>query len=147
MPIEDIYANCRFYVEIDGLTTAVFTEMSGLQVETAVMEYEEGGNNGFVHRLPGRTKVGTITLKRGVTKQNEFFKWFDQIMYGNMYGSNNVKGRHMSVVMYDTAGQEMTRWNFQNAYPVKWTGPQFAADGKIAAIESIELAHDGLVPS
>jgi phage tail-like protein len=140
MPVEDIYANCRFYVEIDCLTAAVFTEMSGLQVETTVMEYEEGGNNGFVHRLPGRTKIGTITLKRGVTKKNEFYRWYTDIMYGN------VQGRTMSVVMYDTAGVEMARWSFQNAYPIKWTGPQFAADGKIAAVESIELAHDGLVP-
>ena len=139
MPI-DFYGNFRFYVEIDGLAQAVFTEMSGLQVETDVMEYEEGGSNGFVHRLPGRTKVGTLTLKRGVTRSNEFFKWCNEIMHGT------VSARNISVVMYDGAGEEMTRWSFANAYPIKWTGPQFDADGKAAAVEAIELAHDGLVP-
>jgi phage tail-like protein len=139
MPV-DFYGNFRFYVEIDGLAQAVFTEMSGLQVETEVMEYAEGGSNGFVHRLPGRTKIGTITLKRGVTKSNEFFHWCEDILYGR------VTPRNMSVVMYDGAGAEMARWDFANAYPVKWTGPQFAADGKVAAVETLELAHDGLVP-
>ena len=139
MPI-DSYPNCRFYVEISGLAQAAFTEMSGLQVETAVTEYEEGGSNGFVHRLPGRTKVSNLTLKRGVTNSNEFFKWYMEILQGK------VKPRNVSVVLYDSEGNQLTRWNFANAYPVKWTGPQFAADGKATAIETLELAHDGLIP-
>ena len=137
MPV-DFYGNFRFYIEIDGMAQAVFTEMSGLQVETDVMEYEEGGSNGFVHRLPGRTKIGTITLKRGVTKSNEFFKWCQDIIYGNM------NAQHMTVVMYDGAGAEMARWNFANAYPIKWTGPQFNVGQSTVATEAIEIAHDGI---
>jgi phage tail-like protein len=132
--------NCRFYVEISGLAQAVFTEMSGLQLETTITEYEEGGNNGFVHRLPGRTKVSNLTLKRGVTNSNEFFKWYLDILQGK------ISTRNVSVVMYDGQGNQVARWNFAKAYPVKWVGPQFAADGKNAAIETLELAHDGLVP-
>src|SRR5215207_6334366 len=102
----DGYANCRFYVEIGGLAQAVFTEMSGLQVETAVTEYEEGGNNGFVHRLPGRTKVSNLTLKRGVTNSNEFFNWYMEILQGK------IDTKNISVVMYDTRGTQLARWNF-----------------------------------
>jgi len=137
----DGYPSCRFYVEIDGLNQAVFTEMNGLQVETEVLEYDEGGNNGFTHRLPGRTKIGNITLKRGMTSSNEFFTWCNDILQGK------IKPRNMSVVMYDAAGTELTRWNFASAYPIKWSGPQFTADGRNAAVESLELAHDGLVPN
>jgi phage tail-like protein len=132
--------NCRFYVQIDGFAQAVFTEMSGLQVETAVTEYEEGGNNGFVHRLPGRTRVSNLTLKRGVTNSNDFFKWYLDILQGK------ITTRNVSVVMYDVEGEQLAKWNFAKAYPVKWIGPQFAADGKNAAIETLELAHDGLIP-
>lgn len=139
MPI-DAYANCRFYVEIDGQSRAVFTEMSGLQVETDVTEYQEGGNNAFVHRLPGRTKVSTISLRRGITAGNEFFKWYLEILQGK------INPKHMSVVVYDPQGKELMRWNFANVYPIKWTGPQLSAEGQAAAIESLELAHDGLVP-
>lgn len=128
----------RFYVMIDHVPQAVFTEVSGLQLETVVQDYEEGGNNSFVHRLPGRTKVGNLVLKRGMTKTNEFFKWYMDFMTGKMRRQN------ISVVMYDTAGKELLRWNFEGAYPVKWSGPQFSADGKNIAIETLELAHNGL---
>ena len=138
---DDGVANCRFYVKVDGMATAVFTEMSGLQVETVVTEYEEGGNNGFVHRLPGRTKVGNLTLKRGIVASNEFFKWYTEILQGKL------KYRHVDVVVYDSAGKELAKWSFANAFPVKWVGPQLAADGKNAAIETLELAHEGLIPN
>ncbi len=138
---DDGVPNCRFYVRIDGMAQAVFTEMSGLSVETAVTEYEEGGVNGFVHKLPGRTKVGNLTLKRGVTASNEFYKWYLDVLQGKL------KVRHVDVLMYDVAGKELAKWSFANAFPVKWSGPQFVADGKAAAIETLELAHEGLIPN
>ena len=135
----DSYPSSRFYVMIGGSAQAVFTEVSGLQVETEVLEYAEGGNNGFVHRLPGRTRVGNITLKRGITSSNELFKWYMAIASGQ-----NIDRRNISLVMYDTAGAELMRWNFLSAYPVKWIGPQFDAVGNISAVETLELAHAGL---
>ena len=140
MPVDGL-GSCRFYVKIDGMTSAVFTEMSGLQVETVVTEYEEGGNNGFVHRLPGRTKVGNVTLKRGIVASNEFFNWYSEILNGKL------KFRHVDVLVFDAEGKELAKWSFANAYPVKWIGPQLAADGKNAAIETLELAHEGLIPN
>jgi phage tail-like protein len=140
MPADGV-ANCRFYVKINGMPSAVFTEMSGLQVETVVMEYEEGGNNGFVHRLPGRTKVGNLTLKRGIVATNEFFNWYSEILNGK------PDFRHVDVLVFDAQGKELAKWSFANAYPVKWVGPQLAADGKNAAIETLELAHEGLIPN
>ncbi len=128
----------RFYVEMGGESQAVFTEVSGLQIQMDVVEYEEGGSNGFVHRLPGRTKVGTLTLKRGMACSDEFFKWQAQIALGT------IARRNVSIVMYDVTGTEKLRWNFINAYPIKWTGPQMTADGTAVAVETLELAHDGL---
>jgi phage tail-like protein len=136
---QDIYSSSRFYVMIDSMAQAVFTELSGLQVETEVMEYAEGGNNDFVHRLPGRTRVGNITLKRGITSSNDLFKWYMAIASGH-----KIDRRNISLVMYDTAGVELMRWNFLGAYPVKWVGPQFDATGNVSAVETLELAHAGL---
>ncbi|SRR6266508_365471 len=136
---QEAYPSCRFYVEI-GDIKAVFIEVSGLQVQTDVIEYEEGGNNDFVHRLPGRTKIGNLTLKRGLTDSNDLFKWYLEITRGQ------ISRRNLSVIMYDTAGNEVLRWDFLNAYPVKWTGPQFSATATTTAIETLELAHDGLKP-
>jgi len=135
----DVFPAYRFYVQIDQVTHAVFTELSGLQIETEVMEYAEGGNNAFVHRLPGRTKVSNITLKRGMTASNELFKWYRDVAYGK-----NVPRRNVSVIMYDTAGVEVMRWSFINAYPVKWVGPQLSASSTNTAVETFELTHEGI---
>jgi phage tail-like protein len=135
---EDTYASCRFYVMFGNEAQGVFTEVSGLQVEMDVMEYQEGGNNGFVHRLPGFTKVSNITLKRGMTKSNEFFKWCTSI------ASGQFTRRNVSIIMYDTAGEKLMHWDFHNAFPVKWIGPQFRASDATAAIETLELAHEGM---
>lgn len=140
----DAHAACRFYVEVgksDGAKEiqAVFTELSGLQVEMVVTDYEEGGTNNFVHRLPGRLKVGNITLKRGLTRSNDFLRWCMRSALEKPMDRRNV-----SVVMYDVAGKPVVRWNFMRAFPVKWVGPQFTADSSAMAIESVELAHEGL---
>lgn len=135
---QDIYPVTRFYVSIDGVTKAVFTELSGLQLETDVFEYAEGGNNGFVHRLPGSTKVGNLTLKRGVAPSNELFQWYLKTARGE------ADRRHLTVSMYDTAGNELMRWDFLRAYPIKWVGPQLTSNGSNSAIETLELAHDGM---
>ncbi|MBX0331208.1 phage tail protein [Oscillochloris sp. ZM17-4] len=136
---QEAHPSCRFYVLIDGVTQAVFTEVGGLQIETEVMDYAEGGNNGFVHRLPGRTRVGTVTLKRGVVGTNELFQWYRKIAAGT------IDRRHLSVVQYDAAGAELIRWSFDQAYPIRWVGPQLQADGAAAAVETVELAHAGLI--
>jgi phage tail-like protein len=134
----DSYPNCRFYVEIGGMAQAVFTEVSGLQLEMEVMEYQEGGVNDFVHRLPGRTKSGNLTLKRGMTSSNEFFKWYAELAQGKFTAKN------ISLVMYDVTGAKLAHWNLIKAYPVKWIGPQFSAHDAAVAVETLELAHAGL---
>jgi phage tail-like protein len=136
----DIFSVCRFYVMIDALAHAVFTEVSGIQVESEVMDYAEGGNNGFVHRLPGRTKFSNITLKRGMTSSNELFVWYMLIVQGKSF-----LRRNLTIIMYNPAGLLVTTWHYVNAYPVKWVGPQLTASGTQAAVETLELAHEGML--
>ena len=136
----DVFPAYRFYVELDNKKEAVFTEVTGLQIEMEVLEYAEGGNNGFVYRLPGRTKVGNVTFKRGLVTSNAFFDWCLEV------ASGKVTRRNVSVVMYDVGGREVRRWSFVGAYPVRWVGPQLSTAPE-AAIETLELAHNGLQPS
>ncbi len=135
---QDAFPNCRFYVEVDGIARAVFTEVSGLQVETEVEEYREGGANSYVHSLPGRAKAGRLTLKRGIASTNEFLKWCLDVVQGK------ITRKSMSVVMYTVEGEELMRWNFVGVIPVKWSGPSLKADAATMAVESVELAHEGL---
>jgi phage tail-like protein len=134
---ENPHPSCRFYVEVEGVTHAVFTEVSGLSVEVATEDVEEGGNNGFVHRMPGRCKIGNLVLKRGMTKSNDFLKWNMDVAQGK------IEPRNLSLIVYNVDGTEAMRWNFIKTFPVKWTGPQLKADDTGTAIESMELAHEG----
>ena len=141
MPDSDsAYSSNRFYVSIEGVTgeQALFTEASGLQLEIEVFEYTEGGVNSFVHKLPGRTKVGNLTLKRGMTNSKAFLEWISNVALGK------IERKNVSIVMFNAKGDELMRWNYDGMYPVKWTGPQYEASGNAAAIESLELAHSGL---
>src|SRR2546430_2647864 len=112
----DAHAACRFYVEIgkgkgSKEIQAVFTELSGLQVEMVTTDYEEGGTNNFVHRLPGRLKVGNITLKRGLTRSNAFLNWCMGAALEKPMDRRNV-----TVAMYDVAAQPVIRWHFLRAF-------------------------------
>lgn len=136
--MEEPFPSSRFYIEIDGINKAVFTEAEGLQIEIDVTEYEEGGSNGFVHRLPGRARISNLTLKRGLVQSNQLFKWQAEITQGK------ITRRNVSVVMYDPAGTEVVRWNLIKAYPVRWIGPAGRVNENVASIETLELAHAGL---
>ena len=135
---QEAFPNCRFYVEIAGVPQAVFTEVSGLEVEVETFEYEEGGVNGYVHQLPGRVRTTNLTFKRGITRSPELLSWCLEVAQGT------VNPQNVTVVMYDGLGEALMRWNFEDAYPIKWTGPQFASDATTVAIETLELAHSGL---
>src|SRR3954453_402437 len=91
--------NCRFYLQIGDQTTAVFTEISGLQAEMETLDVLEGGENAFVHRLPGRIKVGTLSLKRGMSRSNECFKWFADV------ASGYVRRQNVSLIIFDVKGE------------------------------------------
>lgn len=128
----------RFYIELDGLQEAEFSECSGLQVEMEVMEYQEGGRNGYVHKLPGRLKVSNVTLRRGIITSDKLWEWFKKA------ASGRIERKNFDVVLCDEQGQERQRWSFQEAYPVKWVGPTLKASDNTIAVEALELAHRGM---
>jgi phage tail-like protein len=136
--MDEAYGNNRFYVEIDNKKEAVFTEVSGLSVEVSTEDMNEGGNNEYVHKFIGRTKIGNITLKQGMTKSQDFLKWVMDVSQGK------IKRKNISVVMYDLEGKQVQRWNFLEAVPIKWTGAQFQASGNGAAVETFEFVHRGM---
>jgi phage tail-like protein len=132
----DIMTTFHFYVE--GTPAAVFTEVSGLEVEIEVMKVEEGGRNDIIHSLPGRRKVSDITLKSGITVSNELWKWFNQVLQGNF------KRQHVSIVIVNQLRQPVQAWQFIEALPIKWSGPQLKADQTGGSIQSLVLTHRGL---
>ena len=134
----DPYRNYNFLVEIDGITQARFTDCTGFGSSTDPIEYREGGENTTVRKLPGLTKHNNITLKWGMTDSVELYTWYRDIVKGKIQRKNG------SIVLLDLDGTEKQRWNFFNAWPTKWDGPDFSAKGTDVAIETLEIAHEGI---
>ena len=114
-----------------------FTEVSGLSSEVEVMTYNEGGKNDGVHKLPTRMKHPNLVLKRGVTTVKDLQEWAQDSFAG-------PQRKEITLTMYNEQLEKIRIWSFKNAYPVKWTGPTFNAMSTDVAIETLEIAHEGL---
>ncbi|MBD2846102.1 phage tail protein [Paenibacillus sp. IB182496] len=138
MRSDAVSGSFRFWVELDGMLVGGFTEVSGLSSETELEEYREGGVNGYVHRFPKSTSFGTIALKRGLSGSSELWDWYQQV------ASGTVVRKSGSIILQHYDGDELCRWNFFEAYPTKWIGPELNAAQSDIAVESIELVHNGI---
>jgi phage tail-like protein len=134
----DPYKNFKFRVEIDGIAQAAFSEVGGLESETTVVEYRVGGDPNTVRKLPGLTKYANIVLRRGITKDMDLWNWRKSVVEGS------PDRRNGSIVLMDDDGTDVARWNFFNGWICKWDGPAFNAKANEVAIETIEIAHEGL---
>jgi phage tail-like protein len=136
----EAHAAFRFAVQIEGITEAVFTECTLPTLEVEVHQQMEGGLNNAVHHLPGRVKAGKITLKRGISSSDKLLAWYMDIAQGKISSSR----RTVSVVMYDSLLEEVMRWNFESAFPSRWTGPSFVSGNSALAIETLELSYQSM---
>lgn len=135
---KDPYRAYNFLVELDGITRAAFHECTGLDSSQDPIEYREGGEPITVRKLPGLVKYSNLSLKWGISDDTDLFAWRKSAVDGNVVRKNG------SILLLDDTGTEKVRWNFRNAWPTRWTGPSFNATGTEVAIETLELAHEGI---
>jgi phage tail-like protein len=123
-----------------GGTRIGFSEVSGLTQENQAIEYREGSFPEYSSiKMPGLRKFSNITLKRGIIKSdNEFFAWLSTVKL------NTVERRDIVITLLNEQHNPVVVWTVHNAFPVKVEGPGLKASGNEVAIESIELAHEGL---
>lgn len=138
-----IYA-ATFIFEVDGVEIGHFQEVSGLEVSIETEPLAEGGQNGFVHHLPGRMTWPNIVLKRGVTQNDSLLTWLTKSS-GEQFANNNntLTKSTAAITLTGPGGKRLRAWNFDGVYPVKWTGPQFAVDATDIASEQLEISHQG----
>ena len=117
-----------------------FTEVSGLDIETELIEYRDGYNPEFTKtKMPGMQKFSNITLKRGTfVGQDSFYQWYDTISL------NKVDRRSITIKLLNETHQPVVVWRLKNAWPVKVQATDLKADGNEVAIETMEVAHEGL---
>lgn len=129
----------HFMVEWGGKNIG-FTEVSGLAVEQEMIEYRHGASAEYTKvKMPGMKKYSNITLKRGTFKDdNEFFEWW------NAAELNDIERRDITISLLNGKHQAMVTWSVKNAWPLKVDPGDLKADGNEVAIETIELAHEGI---
>jgi phage tail-like protein len=134
-----LFGQLNFEVKVPALNVQVgfFTQVQGLSAQLDVLEYQEGGRNDMVHKLPSRIKQSNITLKRGLTTEAALLTWLQASVTQN-------QPTDMSITLYDSEGNPQRSWSFAQAYPVKWTASDFNAGGNEIMTESLEIAHQGM---
>lgn len=131
----------KFHFSVDWKGTNIgFTEVSGLDVETEVIEYRQGASPEYSKiKMPGMQKFSNITLKRGTfASDNEYYNWW------NMVKLNTIERRDITIKLLNEDHQPVITWKVKNAWPTKIQSTDLKADGNEVAIESMELVHEGL---
>jgi phage tail-like protein len=129
----------HFQVKWDSAVLS-FEEVSGLDAEAQPIEYRHGDSPIFsAIKMPGLKKYGNVTMKKGVFKSdNKFWDWFNQIKM------NTIKRVPVTISLLDEEGKPTMVWTLNNAWPTKVTGTDLKSEGNEVAIETIEIAHEGL---
>ena len=128
----------KFKVEIDGLEAGGFSEASGFDASIDVIEYREGDMVQTPMKLPGLKKYGNITLKQGVADSMVMYEW----MIAGVEGE--VERKTITITILDETETATASWQVINAWPAKYTAPDFNATASEVAIETLEIAHEGM---
>jgi phage tail-like protein len=139
---EDFLLTHSFALDIQGVITGYFTEVSGIGSETEIVEHKVVSAKGVevVMKIPGRLKWGDITLKRGITSNLDIWKWRQLVEEGKVKDAR----KNGSIVLFDQSLKEVGRWDFQQAWPSKVTGPTPKADSNEIAVEELTIVHEGI---
>jgi len=130
-----------FAVSIDDKDLGTFNSCEGLGVEVVLEQREEGGNNGFVWQLPTRLKYSNVKFSRPLGPDTmKVAKWFSSMTGG-------VTRRTATIVAMSADETVVARWGLADVVPVRWTGPSLNLDSPKVAVETIEIAHHGFLPS
>ena len=134
------YRKFRFKVQMGNIQVASFSEVSGFDASIDVVEYRDGDAATMTAvKMPGLVKYGNITLKRGVIDDASMFTWISNAITGQ-----NKKEEALTITLMDEAGQDKMSWKIIKAWPVKYTAPDFNSTASEVAIETLEIAHEGM---
>lgn len=136
------FQSSMFALELDGVKVGFFTGCSGLGAEVGVTEIKVVDDKGRqrTKKVPGRLSFNDIVLKRGYSADSALTEWFHQIVEGKVTDAR----RSGSVVVFDHAGSEVDRWNFEHGWPSKWSASDLDASSDDVMIEELTIVHEWL---
>ena len=140
---EDPLVAFKFGLEIEGKLTGFFTTVGGIGSESEVVEHKitnpDTGET-IIQKIPGRLVWTDVTLKRGVTSNIDVWQWRQQVIEGKIDDART----NCSIVAYNQMNEEIARWNLDNAWPSKVTGPEMDAGSTDYMVEEITIVHEGM---
>jgi phage tail-like protein len=135
------YRNARFLLEIDGIAIAGFSTATIPENSTEPVEYRNGNDPPTMQKLWSLNSYGNLTLEKGVTDDSiALFEWRKSVEQGKVDDAR----RNIAVVVLDEEGEPGPRWEFENAWPINYDAPDLDASGSEVAVESLEIAHEGM---
>jgi phage tail-like protein len=150
--VEDLdpFGSYYFALELTGSSgtfeVAHFMECSGIKTSTTIFEIEEGGLNGRTHKRPGQSKWENITLRYATSASTMLLEWRDAYVQDGFLSGERQRWSGAIKVM-NNHGDVVRTYEFTNAWPVSWEGPQLSSDGSSLAVEAVEIAFDSLTIS
>lgn len=135
------YPLAKFHFRVEwGGERLGFTEVTGLDMQVEAIEYREGSSPEYSKiKMPGLHKFSNLTLKRGsVAGDSDFYKWINTISL------NQVERRDVIISLLNETHAPVLTWKAKNTFPIKLQASDLKADGNEVAIETLELAHEGL---
>src|SRR3954467_2115047 len=136
-PARPVLSDHNFKASVPGLEMGTFRECTGHSMEFDVFEWAEGGNNEFIHHLPGRLRYPYLRLESGLTEDGAMQKWF-------WATRQKAELKEITVELQSQDASKTRSWTFADAFPIKWSGPTIAAASAAMSEEVIEIAHSGL---
>lgn len=132
-----------FVVVVDGEEIGRFDQVTGLRVEIETETIREGGQNGFVHHLPGRMTWPNLVLRRGVTGDDALLRWLHGSTGQNAATGGAPAPTTMGITLTDPKGNYLRTWSVDGAIPVRWSGPELRVSDHEPPMEELEVAHRG----
>ena len=139
---DDPLLGFNFGLEFSGAIAGYFTECNGIGSENEVIDHKVVDDSGreITRKIPGRLKWGDVTLKRGITNDMQIWEWRDNVVKGEMDSAR----KNGSIVMMDRNYDAVARWNFENAWPSKVSGPALKSDSNEFGVEELVIVHEGI---
>ncbi len=136
------FANYSFYLEVDGITEAVFREASGIGSTSEVVESRQTTKEGktIISKSPGNLKWDDLSFKRGFTTDTKLYDWRSMIEQGKVTQAR----KNGSLTVYSSDGTPLAKWSFKNGWPSKLSGPTLDATSNEVAVEELTIVHEGL---
>ena len=135
------FPELNFHFKVDwGGTNMGFSEVSGLDYEAEVLTYRTGAEPSYtVQKIPGLKKFSNVIFKRGVFRgDNEYYQWWNTIHFEEYR-------RDMVISLLNENHEPVIVWKLKSAWPVKIQSTHLKANSTEIAIETMEIAHEGLI--